>query len=158
MRAVSFSNQGRRLVDRDRPSPQDGEALIRIRMAGICNTDLELAKGYMNFSGVPGHEFVGVVEAAPDAPEWLGMRVVADINRGCGRCARCLSGDGRHCANRTTMGIFGWDGAFAEWMLAPVKNLLAVPDDLPDREAVFAEPLAAALEVSQQVHLTAKTR
>ncbi len=158
MRAVYFSNQGRQLVDRDRPFPQAGEALIRIRMAGICNTDLELAKGYMNFSGVPGHEFVGIVEAAPDAPEWLGRRVVADINWGCGRCARCLSGDCRHCANRTTMGIFGWDGAFAEWMVAPVKNLLAVPDGLPDREAVFAEPLAAALEVSQQVHLTAKTR
>lgn len=158
MRAVFFSNQGRQFVDRDRPSPQAGEVLIRVRMAGICNTDLELAKGYMNFSGVPGHEFVGVVEAAPDAPEWLGRRVVADINRGCGGCARCLSGDSRHCATRTTMGIFGWDGAFAEWMAAPATNLIAVPDDLPDREAVFAEPLAAALEVSQQVHLTAKTR
>ncbi|QLA19487.1 MDR/zinc-dependent alcohol dehydrogenase-like family protein [Desulfolutivibrio sulfoxidireducens] len=158
MRAVYLSNNGMTLSLRERPEPKAGEALIRVLVAGICNTDLELAKGYMDFSGVPGHEFVGVVEAAPDAPEWLGRRVVADINWGCGRCARCLSGDPRHCGDRTTLGIHGWDGAFAEWMVAPVKNLLSVPDGLPEREAVFAEPLAAALEVSQQAHLTARTR
>lgn len=158
MRAVYFSGQDQCLTDREKPAPRPGEALIRVALAGICNTDVELAKGYMGFSGVPGHEFVGVVEAAPDAPQWIGRRVAADINWGCGACPVCLAADSRHCPNRTTLGIAGWDGAFAQWIVAPLGNLHAVPDAVPDREAVFAEPLAAALEVSQQVHLTAKTR
>jgi threonine dehydrogenase-like Zn-dependent dehydrogenase len=158
MRAVSFSGQNQCLTDREKPEPRPGQALIRVTMAGICNTDVELSKGYMGFSGVPGHEFVGVVEAAPDAPQWIGRRVAADINWGCGVCTVCLTTGSRHCPNRTTLGIAGWDGAFAQWLVAPTVNLHAVPDSVPDREAVFAEPLAAALEVSQQVHLTAKTR
>jgi threonine dehydrogenase-like Zn-dependent dehydrogenase len=158
MRAVSFHGQNRGVTDREKPRAGAGQALIRVRLAGICNTDVELAKGYMGFSGIPGHEFVGVVEEAPDAPEWIGRRVVADINWGCGTCRTCLSADARHCPNRTTMGIAGWDGAFAQWLAAPIVNLHAVPDTVPDREAVFAEPLAAALEVSQQVHLTAAAR
>ncbi|MEF3696660.1 MDR/zinc-dependent alcohol dehydrogenase-like family protein [Desulfolutivibrio sp.] len=158
MRAVSFSGQNQCLTDREKPEPRPGQAVIRVTVAGICNTDVELAKGYMGFSGTPGHEFVGVVEAAPDAPQWIGRRVAADINWGCGVCPVCLTTGSRHCPNRTTLGIAGWDGAFAQWLAAPVANLHAVPDSVSDREAVFAEPLAAALEVSQQVHLTAKTR
>lgn len=158
MRAVVFTPAGRGLEDREKPRPGAGQVLIRVAVAGICNTDVELAKGYMGFSGIPGHEFVGVVEEAPDAPQWLGRRVTAEINWGCGSCPTCLSTDARHCPNRTTMGIAGWDGAFAQWLIAPLANLHAVPDTVPDREAVFAEPLAAALEVSQQVHLKAGTR
>jgi len=158
MRAVMFHGNNRCVTDQDKPRAGAGQALIRVSLAGICNTDVELAKGYMGFSGIPGHEFVGVVEDAPDAPEWIGRRVVADINWGCGSCRTCLSADSRHCPNRTTMGIAGWNGAFAQWLAAPVVNLHAVPDAVPDREAVFAEPLAAALEVSQQVHLTADMR
>jgi threonine dehydrogenase-like Zn-dependent dehydrogenase len=158
MRAVVFHGQSRCVTDREAPRAGAGQVLIRVELAGICNTDVELAKGYMGFSGIPGHEFVGVVEDAPDAPHWVGKRVVADINWGCGACPVCLATDSRHCPDRTTMGIAGWDGAFAQWLAAPVANLHAVPDAVPDREAVFAEPLAAALEVSQQVHLTARTR
>lgn len=135
------------------PSPSPGEALIRVRMAGICNTDMELVRGYMQFHGVPGHEFVGVVERAPGAEAWEGQRVVGDINAACGVCATCRAGRRTHCPHRTTLGINGRDGAFAEYLTLPIANLYAVPEEMPDEVAVFTEPLAAACEILEQVHV-----
>ncbi|GFK94255.1 D-arabitol-phosphate dehydrogenase [Fundidesulfovibrio magnetotacticus] len=152
MIAVRFHKGTMELADLPQPPPGPGEALVRVLVAGICNTDLELFKGYMNFSGTPGHEFVGVVERAPDAPHLEGRRVTADINAAPGH------GDHRHASGRRVLGILGWDGAFAQYILAPVDNLHAVPDTLSDEAAVFAEPLAAALEVGQQVHIRATDR
>ncbi|MDP3277366.1 MAG: alcohol dehydrogenase catalytic domain-containing protein [Deltaproteobacteria bacterium] len=123
-----------------------GEAWVRVRLAGVCDTDLQLAQGYMNYRGVLGHEFVGEVIAC-DSPEWLGRRVVGDINAGCGQCAECLSRGGHHCPTRTVLGIVGRDGALAESLVLPERCLVAVPDSVTDEEAVFAEPLAAALHV-----------
>lgn len=135
------------------PHPGPGEALIRVRLAGICNTDLELHKGYMNFCGVPGHEFVGIVKSAPGAAGWERRRVVGDINAACLQCPTCLAGHPTHCPNRTTLGIQGRDGAFAEYLVLPIANLHAVPDILPDDVAVFTEPLAAACEILEQIHV-----
>jgi threonine dehydrogenase-like Zn-dependent dehydrogenase len=135
------------------PDPPPGAARIRVRLAGICNTDLELVKGYMQFQGVPGHEFVGIVEQAPDAPDWEGQRVAGDINLACGTCLTCQAGHPTHCPNRTTLGIDGHDGAFAEYLTLPLVNLHAVPEALADEEAVFTEPLAAACEILEQIHL-----
>ena len=136
------------------PHPAPGEALIRIHLAGICNTDLELQKGYLDFLGIPGHEFVGVVESAPGAVDWEGQRVVGDINAACLVCPTCLAGRSTHCPNRTTLGIQGRDGAFAEYITLPIANLHNVPELLPDHVAVFSEPLAAACEILEQIHVT----
>jgi len=137
-----------------RPDPiiPEGEALIRPLMAGICNTDLELAKGYMKFNGVLGHEFVGVVETSPNK-ELLGQRVVAEINCFCGKCDYCLNDLTKHCPERSVIGILDRDGAFADYVAAPVINLHPVPDSLSDQEAVFVEPLAAAFEILEQVNI-----
>ncbi len=140
-------------TDLPSPEPPPGEALLRVRLAGICATDLEMVKGYYPFTGVPGHEFVGEVVRAPDAPAWEGRRVVGEINASCGHCAQCLAGRPTHCENRTVLGILGRDGVFAEYTTLPVANLHAVPDEVPDDMAVFTEPLAAALEIQQQVHI-----
>lgn len=156
MQAVTFENGAVRLSRKPLPAPQPGEVLIQVRMAGICNTDLELLKGYMNFSGIPGHEFVGRVLVAEGAPELRGKRVTADINLGCGHCPTCRNADARHCSNRTTLGIAGKDGAFAQYLVMPAGNIHVVPDGVSDAEAVFIEPLAAALEPGQQLHLTAR--
>jgi alcohol dehydrogenase len=139
----------------DHPTPQilPGEALIRVKLTGVCNTDLELVKGYMQFQGIPGHEFVGVVERAPGAEEWQGRRVVGEINAACGDCPTCRAGRPTHCPHRTTLGIAGRDGAFAEYLTLPICNLLPVPASLPDEIAVFTEPLAAACQILQQVHV-----
>jgi threonine dehydrogenase-like Zn-dependent dehydrogenase len=158
MLSAWFEDGWASLVERPRPRPQAGQALVRVTMAGICNTDLELLAGYYGFTGVPGHEFVGVVEQAPGFPELEGMRVTADINVGCGHCPRCQGGDPRHCLQRRVIGIKHWEGALAQYVLAPVVNLHEVPDGMPQRQAVFAEPLAAALEVGQQVPIDAGTR
>lgn len=123
-----------------------GEAIVRVRTAGVCDTDLQLARGYMGFSGVPGHEMVGVVTECADA-SWLGKRVVADINAGCGTCVECKSRGSHHCSTRTVLGILGRGGAFAETLAVPTSCLVAVPDAVTDDAAVFAEPLAAALHV-----------
>lgn len=144
-----------RLCQRPKPVPGPDEALVQVRQAGICNTDIELTKGYMHFSGVPGHEFVGRVVQAEAAPELVGTRVTAEINLGCGTCPTCRKHDARHCPNRRTLGIAGKDGAFAEYLTVPVANLHVVPEGVSDTEAVFVEPLAAALEPGQQLHLTA---
>jgi threonine dehydrogenase-like Zn-dependent dehydrogenase len=134
------------------PDPQPGESLVRVVMAGICKTDAEITRGYMGFSGVLGHEFVGIVERSPD-PSLVGARVVGEINVGCGACAACLKGMERHCPHRTVLGILGRDGAMAEYLAIPTANLRTVPDVLSDEQAVFTEPLAAAMEILEQVKI-----
>ena len=156
MKALRFENQQLHLTDIPAPN-RDGEALVRVTTAGICNTDLEIVRGYANFSGTLGHEFVGIVESSPD-PSQIGSRVVGEINAGCGQCALCQAGDARHCANRTVLGIVGRDGAFAEYLSLPAVNLLQVPDTVSDRQAVFTEPLAAACEILAQVTITPQHR
>ncbi len=151
MKALVFDGE-LKIEDRPRPTPKKDEALIRVIMAGICRTDAEIIKGYMNFSGILGHEFVGVVEDAPKA-SLLGKRVVGEINCGCGECDLCRIGLSRHCHNRTVLGIKGRAGAFAEYVTLPVDNVFLVPDDVRDESAVFVEPLAAALEILEQIHV-----
>jgi len=129
-----------------------GEALVRVALAGICSTDLHITRGYADFSGTLGHEFVGIVEESPDSSQ-IGRRVVGEINAGCGECQLCRSGDSRHCLRRTVLGIHGRDGAFAEFLNLPPVNLLPVPDAVTDRQAVFTEPLAAAFEILAQVNI-----
>lgn len=158
MKAVRFENKAMSFVESPLPAPGPGEALLRVRAAGICNTDIELFNGYYGFSGVAGHEFVAVVEQASERPEYEGCRVVCDINIGCGACEWCAKGQRRHCATRKTLGIRGWDGAFAEYVKAPLSHLYLVPEGLSDRQAVLVEPLAAALEIGQQVHISNETR
>lgn len=151
MRALHFD--GSRARVRDVPAPEASEdcALVRVSLAGICNTDLELVKGYMGFRGVLGHEFVGEVADGP--PGWRGVRVVGEINFACRSCAVCARGLERHCPSRRVMGIQGADGSFAEYVSVPVANLHAVPDSVPDEAAVFTEPLAAAFEILEQVEV-----
>lgn len=144
---------GRLRLRRDLPAPRPpaGEALVRVIRAGICNTDLELARGYYPYTGIPGHEFVGRVEAGPEA--LLGRRVVGEINAVCHRCRACAQGRGMHCQQRTVLGIVARDGAFADWLALPVENLHPVPDGVGDDAAAFTEPLAAALRIGEQVDL-----
>ncbi len=151
MRAVWLEDQVLSL--RDLPTPAGaGEALIRIRLAGICGTDLELVRGYYPFSGIPGHEFVGEVVEAPE-PAWVGKRVVGEINVACGTCEPCRKDRPRHCDRRTVLGIHGRHGVHAEYTRLPLANLHIVPDSVPDEAAVFTEPLAAALEIQEQVQI-----
>lgn len=133
------------------PKVDNRMALVRVRLAGICSTDLQIFKGYMGFQGVPGHEFVGVVSEGPAG--LLGKRVVGEINFACGRCELCARGLGRHCPERRVMGILGADGTFAEYVAVPAKNLHLVPDSVADEAAVFSEPLAAAFEILEQLKL-----
>jgi threonine dehydrogenase-like Zn-dependent dehydrogenase len=142
------------------PDPADEqECVIRVTMAGICGTDLQLLEGYAGFSGIPGHEFVGVVERAPaDATRWLGKRVVGEINVGCGTCERCRRGVKEHCSERTVVGIRGRSGAFAEYLSLPAANLHEVPDHLDDASAVFAEPVAAACRIFEQVDVGSESK
>jgi threonine dehydrogenase-like Zn-dependent dehydrogenase len=140
------------------PAPGRGEALVRVHLAGICRTDLEITRGYLGFRGTPGHEWVGHVVVADGRPELVGARVVGEINFGCGACPACRAGLGRHCPTRRVLGIVAADGAFAELIAVPLDNLHVVPDDLPDREAVFTEPLAAAFEIPDQVAALAGAR
>lgn len=156
MRALALGPHGPALADPPLPD-RPGEARVRVRRAGVCATDLELLKGYMGYRGVLGHEFVGEVEASPD-PAWVGRRVVGDINAACGACDTCRAGRGRHCPSRTVLGILGRDGAFATHLSLPVANLHAVPDAVPDEAAVFVEPLAAACEIVEQVHVRPSDR
>ena len=133
------------------PKPLPGEALVRVRLAGICATDLELVKGYYPFCGILGHEFVGEIVQAQDAPERIGERVVGEINIACGKCETCLRGLPTHCEQRSVLGIVNRDGAFAEYLCLPLKNLIPVPNSIEDEAAVFVEPLAAALEIQEQI-------
>jgi len=153
MRAIVLDSTLTLRRDYPRPQSPDGEALIRVRLAGVCNTDLELIKGYAGFGGVLGHEFVGEVEVCPADPSWEGRRVVGEINAACRHCATCRAGRPTHCPTRTTLGIRGRDGVLADWTTLPVENLHAVPDSVSDEQAVFVEPLAAALEITDQLHL-----
>jgi threonine dehydrogenase-like Zn-dependent dehydrogenase len=159
MRALTLDPTGSlRLVERDTPSAED-ECLIRVLAAGICGTDLELMRGYAGFAGVPGHEFVGVVENAPAREvAWLGQRVTGEITVGCGHCDGCRAAGRGHCDRRTVLGIIGRDGAFAEYLSLPAVNLHAVPDDVDDEAAVLVEPLAAACRVLEQVRVTPAMR
>jgi threonine dehydrogenase-like Zn-dependent dehydrogenase len=142
----------------DAPVPRrPGEALVQVICAGICNTDLEIVKGYSGFRGTLGHEFVGRVVESPD-PSLVGQRVVGEINAGCGQCKLCVGGDSRHCAKRTVLGIKDRDGAFAEFLSLPVRNLIKVPDEISNEAAVFAEPLAAAFNILEQVSIDASSR
>jgi len=148
MNALVFD--GTLKLERNRPIPRvTGESLVRVLRAGICNTDLEIVKGYMGFRGVLGHEFVGIVEEG----ELRGARVVGEINAYDGTCPTCLRGDVTHCPNRTTLGIVNRDGAFAEYLTLPARNLHRVPDTISDVQAVFVEPLAAACEITDRIHI-----
>ncbi len=148
MKACVFDGKAVRIdPDYPDPSPAAGEAVVRIRLAGVCRTDLEIVKGYMHFTGVLGHEFVGTALGGKHE----GRRVVGEINCVCGRCDMCRAGLPTHCRNRTVPGIQGRDGAFAERLLLPEANLRAVPDGVSDEQAVFAEPLAAAIQIGRQV-------
>jgi threonine dehydrogenase-like Zn-dependent dehydrogenase len=152
MQALHWDGQRLRL-DPTYPIPQveAQTALVRVRLAGICSTDLQIFKGYMGFQGVPGHEFVGEVAAGPAT--FIGKRVVGEINFACGQCDLCAQGLARHCPTRQVMGILQANGCFAEFVAVPVANLHLVPDSVPDEAAVFTEPLAAAYEMLEQVHL-----
>jgi threonine dehydrogenase-like Zn-dependent dehydrogenase len=159
MRAIIFDGELKYVNDYPIPAPAKGEALVRIRLAGICNTDLEIIKGYMEFRGIIGHEFVGVVEdVTGDDRRLLGKRVVGEINCGCGVCEFCRSGLKKHCPARTTLGISQRNGSLAEYVALPINNLFEVPGNVRDEEAVFAEPLAAALEILEQIHIRPKDR
>lgn len=159
MRALTIDRSGTlTLVEAPVPE-QPGECLIRVRLAGICGTDLELRRGYADFAGIPGHEFVGVVERAPArAASWIGRRVVGEINIGCGTCSFCRDGVREHCEQRTVVGIRGRSGTFAEYLSLPPENLHSVPDAVPDEQAVFVEPLAAACRILEQVPIGESTR
>ncbi len=139
---------------RDIELPEAGqEALVRVLLSGICNTDIEITRGYAGFKGTIGHEFVGIVEDAPDG-KLVGQRVVGEINAGCGECELCRAGDPRHCPKRTVLGIVGRDGAHAEFLRLPLMNLLPVPERIADEHAVFAEPLAAACGIMERTPVT----
>ncbi len=155
MKALRFEKNQLRVSDVAAPR-DEREAVVRVILAGICNTDLEIGRGYAGFEGTLGHEFVGRVESAPEEI-LVGKRVVGEINAGCGSCAACASGDARHCPSRTVLGIVGRDGAFAEFLQLPVGNLLVVPDEISDERAVFAEPLAAAWGITERVSVTPET-
>ena len=174
MRALRYLNGSLSISDVPKPLT-DGEALVRVTLSGICNTDLEIARGYAGFEGTIGHEFVGVIEEVSEArasargsidkqPSLTvglltrGTRVVGEINAGCGECELCRAGDPRHCPNRTVLGIVGRDGAHAEFLKLPLVNLLPGPDEIPDERAVFTEPLAAACGILERVSVNEATR
>jgi threonine dehydrogenase-like Zn-dependent dehydrogenase len=177
MKALRYENQKLSVGDVARPDDA-GEALVRVTLSGICNTDVEITRGYAGFQGTIGHEFVGVIESLPEGSEARasasalhdpepfltvellkpGQRVVGEINAGCGSCNLCRSGDPRHCANRTVLGIVGRDGAHAEFLKLPVANLLPVPDEVSDERAVFAEPLSAACGILERTRIDEQTR
>ena len=149
MRALCLEGSTPTVRERAEPRSTAGRAILRMRLAGICNTDLEIARGYMGFQGILGHEGVGEVIEGP--AEWLGKRAASEINFGCGRCPSCEQGLERHCPQREVMGILDADGTFAEYVSVPITNLHAIPDALDDERATFVEPLAAAFEVIEQL-------
>jgi threonine dehydrogenase-like Zn-dependent dehydrogenase len=143
-------------TDLPKPEPGAGNALVRVLRAGICNTDLEMVRGFYPFKGIPGHEFVGEVESGPE--ELHGRRVVGEINIVCGVCQACSSGNKTHCSDRKALGIKGKDGAFAEYLSIPTANLYPIPDSVSTDDATFVEPLAAALEIQQQISVGPQDR
>lgn len=156
MIALRVEKKSLKVKDIEKPE-RAGEALVRVLLSGICNTDLEIARGYAGFKGTIGHEFVGVVEESADRA-LVGRRVVGEINAGCGKCDLCRAGDSRHCATRTVLGIHGRDGAHAEFLRLPVENLFAVPKNIADEHAVFTEPLAAACGILERVSIARSDR
>jgi threonine dehydrogenase-like Zn-dependent dehydrogenase len=152
MRALVFKRRLCYRTDYPIPQPKYNEALIRVTHAGICNTDVEITKGYMGFSGIPGHEFVGVVKSC-NKKNLIGKRVAGEINIGCGRCSYCRKQMQNHCPNRSVLGILNKDGVFAEYITLPLRNLHLLSDSILNEEAVFIEPLSAAFEITQQVHI-----
>jgi 2-desacetyl-2-hydroxyethyl bacteriochlorophyllide A dehydrogenase len=154
MQGIWLENQSMTLRDDlPLPIPKANEALIKVLLAGICGTDLQLVKGYYPFKGIPGHEFVGEVVQAPSNSRLLGKRVVGEINMGCGHCTQCKKGLSKHCRNRSVLGIKNRNGAFAEYLSLPVANLHVIPDQLPSEKAVFTEPVAAAARILEQVNI-----
>lgn len=156
MRAVVFDEGLKFDNNYPKPIPQEGEALIRVKLAGICNTDYEITKGYMGYKGILGHEFVGIVEEVNGVDtSWIGKRVVAEISWGCDNpdCEWCAKKNYRHCPDRHTIGIWKKDGCFADYITLPTNILFEVPDNVPDEQAVFIEPLAAACEIMEQLHI-----
>ena len=159
MKAVVFDNELKLDNNYKKPIPEKGEALIRVKLAGICNTDYEITKGYMGYVGVLGHEFVGIVEDVnsekPEDNAWIGKRVVAEISWGCDdpNCEWCAKKNYRHCPNRHTIGIWEKDGCMAEYLTVPTNILFEVPENVTDEQAVFVEPLAAACEILEQLHI-----
>src|SRR2546422_3001730 len=172
MKALRYENRELKIADVAKPIG-DGEAVVRVTLSGICNTDVEIARGYAGFQGTIGHEFVGVIESLSEARSSAsdsrpsepllthelvpGDRVVGEINAGCGVCDLCLAGDPRHCPQRTVLGIVGRDGAHAEFLKLPLANLIPVPKEIPDENAVFTEPLAAACGILDRVSITEET-
>ena len=156
MKALRFDGSLKLATDIPAPRRED-EALVQVIAAGICNTDLEIVKGYSGFHGTLGHEFVGRVIESPDA-SLIGQRVAGEINAGCGECALCRAGDPRHCPSRTVLGIKGRDGAFAEFLSLPARNLIRIPDTISNRMAVFIEPLAAACHVLDHVTMERESK
>lgn len=157
MKALRFTGGELRLSDVPKQTI-DRECLVRVVKSGICNTDLEIVRGYAGFEGTIGHEFAGIVEESADFPDLVGRRVVGEINVGCGVCRICASGDERHCPERTVLGIKGRDGAHAEFLSLPPRNLLEIPQGVSDDEAVFVEPLAAAYGIAEQIQIELETR
>ncbi len=154
MRALVFNNKLELKQNFEKPTPKENEALIKVKLVGICNTDYEITKGYMGYNGILGHEFVGVVEEINgEDKSLLGKRVVGEINLGCKNCDYCAKDLERHCPNRQTLGIFNKDGCFADYVTLPLSNLLEVNEKINDETAVFVEPLAAALEILEQLHI-----
>ena len=151
MKATFFDGK-QMILDENYPDPNFNETLVRVSLAGICGTDLEILDGYMEYNGILGHEFVGIVEKSNN-PNLIGKRVVGEINAGCGKCDSCIKGLERHCPTRTVLGILKRNGAFAEFISLPEKNLHVIPDSITDEQAVFVEPLAAAFEINEQVSM-----
>lgn len=145
--------ENRELSVREIPAPRNpDEALVRVVLSGICNTDVEIARGYAGFNGTIGHEFMGLVEESGNR-DLIGRRVVGEINAGCGQCELCRTGDPRHCPSRTVLGIVGRDGAHAEFLQLPDVNLIPVPESIPEQQAVFTEPLAAACGILERASI-----
>lgn len=154
MKALVFDEELKLVQDYAKPVPKKNEALVKVKLGGICNTDYEITQGYMGYKGVIGHEFVGVVEEINgEDKSLLGKRVVGEINCACGECEWCHKDLGRHCPNRQTLGIWHKDGCFAQYVTMPIENLIEVPQNIEDEEAVMTEPLAAGLEILEQLHI-----
>lgn len=154
MRALVFNDKLELKQNFKKPTPKQNEALIKVKLVGICNTDYEITKGYMGYNGILGHEFVGIVEEINgDNKSLLGKRVVGEINLGCKNCEYCAKGLERHCPNRQTLGIYNKDGCFADYVTLPLSNLLEVNEKINNETAIFVEPLAAALEILEQLHI-----
>ena len=151
MKATFFDGK-KMILDKNYPDPNFNETLVRVSLAGICGTDLEILDGYMQYNGILGHEFVGIVEKSNNS-NLIGKRVVGEINSGCGKCDSCIKGMERHCPTRTVLGILKRNGSFAEFISLPEKNLHIIPDSISDEQAVFVEPLAAAFEINEQISM-----